>query len=207
MGVVRDLARKIVGRVSRRVSRAELFEQPGERPPAPPLGATASPSAASPPARPVGAPPARPRPTARFASVAEIAAAQAKGPQLVNHWATWCIPCVEEFPALLELHGRYGGRLPFQGIAWDLFDPRGDAEDIREHVENFATGHALAWPSLVVPEGTEAEAFFAALELSFHQIPQTLLIDADGRVVHRVNGALTAASAGELAAAIERVLA
>jgi thiol-disulfide isomerase/thioredoxin len=208
MGVLRDLARKVVGRVARRVARAELFEQPGERPPAPPLAPGASPA---PPLAPAAPPPASaapaPRPTARFASVEDIAAAQAKGPLLVNHWATWCIPCVEEFPALLELFGRYGARLPVLGVSWDLFDPRGDAEDIREHVENFAAGHGLGWPSLVVPEGTEADALFAALGLDFHQVPQTLLIDGDGRVVHQVHGALTPATAGELSAAIERLLA
>jgi len=29
---------------------------------------------------------------------------------VVNVWATWCIPCREEFPALLRLRRDYGGR-------------------------------------------------------------------------------------------------
>lgn len=29
---------------------------------------------------------------------------------LVNIWATWCQPCIEEFPELLRLHRQYGGK-------------------------------------------------------------------------------------------------
>jgi thiol-disulfide isomerase/thioredoxin len=181
-----------------------------------------APSAARSPAPgppPVAAPPRAPAPapdpargveaggpaSARAVDLAGVRAALGAGGgvRLVNHWATWCIPCVEEFGLLRDLASRVQGRAAVLGVSWDLFDPRGDEDDIVEHVANFGAGHHLTWPSLVLGEAVEPEAFFSAFDLSFQQIPQTWLVADDGRVVLRVDGVLDEAAADRLLAALE----
>src|SRR5215831_17830908 len=38
---------------------------------------------------------------------------------LVNFWATWCPPCREEIPALIELQKKYKDHLQIVGVAQD----------------------------------------------------------------------------------------
>lgn len=149
------------------------------------------------------------RPTQGF--VADIPRLQAlvgpgHGLRLVNHWASWCLPCIEEFPHLISLHKKLGDRVEFVGISWDMFDKRGDQEDIVEHIENYADGHEVLWPSLLVDEKVGAEAFFEALEISYDKIPQTWLVAPDGTILHRVDGAIDGPGAEALAAVIEGAL-
>src|SRR5690606_28209836 len=40
-------------------------------------------------------------------------------PLLVNFWATWCDPCREEFPELVELDHEYKGKIDFITISLD----------------------------------------------------------------------------------------
>ena len=42
---------------------------------------------------------------------------------LVNFWATWCPPCREEIPELIELQKQYGDRLQIIGISEDEDPP------------------------------------------------------------------------------------
>ncbi len=214
MGLLKRVGRGLVRRVADRVAQNELFERPGERAPTAPLGGPEAPVPAPAPAPAVarGAPSAPPAPAA--CTVADLAALQAAlGPgggwRVVNHWATWCIPCVEEFPELLVLHSRLPPGVRLFGVSWDLFDPRGDEDDIVEHVENFATGHGLRWDSLLVGASVPAETFFArlpALAGGNQTVPQTWVLDPSGTLRHRHDGVLGAADIDALLAALTRAM-
>lgn len=106
---------------------------------------------------------------------------------LLNFWATWCPPCLEEIPALIELQEALGPEgLQVIGLALD------DAEATR----GFVREHKVSYPVLVGGD----EAF--ALSERFGNLPATLpytaVIDREGviRAVHR--GALTRDEAAEL---------
>ena len=43
-------------------------------------------------------------------------------PMVVNYWATWCGPCRQEMPELIELQKKYQGKVQFIGIAIDEVD-------------------------------------------------------------------------------------
>lgn len=43
-------------------------------------------------------------------------------PLLINVWATWCVPCREEFPDLVKLAGSYKDKMDFVGISVDEID-------------------------------------------------------------------------------------
>jgi len=125
-----------------------------------------------------------------------------RGLRVVNHWATWCIPCVEEFDLLKSLHAQLPDGVPLEGLSWDLFDPRGDEDDIAEHVANFSAGHRLEWSSVLIGESVEAPSFFEMFSVTNETIPQTWVVDDLGAVLYRVDGVLTEAHIEPLLSAI-----
>lgn len=177
--------------------RAAAPEAPVARPtPAP--GVRAPLASASPPS------PAPPFPDeCRPADLATLRAALGPGSRLrvVNHWATWCAPCVEEIPLLVAIHLQLEDRAEFLGICWELFDDSREPGAVAEHVADFASVRAVRYPSLLVTD--PPERFFEALKLSSQKIPQTWVIAPDGSVLRRIEGALDEQSAAELVRFVE----
>ena len=60
---------------------------------------------------------------------------------LINFWATWCAPCVEEMPMLSEFHQKYGDE-GFQIVGIALDDPQEAAD--------FAAEVAQRWDSAAI---------------------------------------------------------
>lgn len=57
---------------------------------------------------------------------------------VINFWATWCPPCVEEVPMLIELHAdRYDEGLRVIGVAVE------EAEPVREFAEEFGINYPV----------------------------------------------------------------
>jgi len=94
---------------------------------------------------------------------------------LVNFFATWCVPCRKEHPALVGFHQRHqaSGDLEVIGVIYD--DP---AEAVRE----FRTDEGGEWPLLTDPDGR------IALSLGVAGIPESFLISPDGFVVSKILG-------------------
>ncbi len=97
---------------------------------------------------------------------------------LVNFWATWCVPCRREMPALDRLQAKLGGPA-FQVLAISI-DRQGIAA-----VRAFYRGLGLR--SLGINLDASGKALAA---LGLEGIPVTLLIDRDGREIGRKLGAL-----------------
>jgi len=98
-------------------------------------------------------------------------------PLIVNFWATWCAPCVEEMPELSALHGELAPRgLGMVGIGID--SPARIAE--------FAAKLPVSYPLVVAGMGgTEIARRFGN---QAGVLPYTVLVGRDGRVAHRLLG-------------------
>jgi thiol-disulfide isomerase/thioredoxin len=197
--MIRRMVQRVLARVGKVVAEDDLFEKPGERPPATPL---ATPTAPAPTALATTST-ARSRP-ATGCIPADLATLQALlkptgRPLLVNHWATWCDPCVEELPRLVRAHAAIADSVDFLGVSWDLFDHPGDAAKVARDVARFADGAGVGYGSVLFT-GEPAE-LFRALNLSVELIPQTFVFAADGRMVLHHAGVLTDDDVGPLLAA------
>jgi peroxiredoxin len=95
---------------------------------------------------------------------------------LVNFWATWCRPCVEEIPSLNRLRKRMQGK-PFQLISVDY------AED-RDTIEAFMQDVNVDFPVLLDTDGTVSAKWGVVV------FPSTFVIDPDGKIVYGVKGGI-----------------
>ncbi len=95
---------------------------------------------------------------------------------VLNLWATWCVPCVREMPALDDLAKLVAG----DGIVvLPVSSDRGGAAV----VQRFYGEHGIAHlPVLLDPQGTMARG------LNLRGIPTTLLIDKTGQEVGWLEG-------------------
>jgi thiol-disulfide isomerase/thioredoxin len=100
---------------------------------------------------------------------------------VINLWATWCVPCVAELPALAALAGRVKDGI----LVLPLSSDRGGAPV----VEAFYRKHGIeGLPVWLDPKGAAAQAWGA------RGIPTTLIIDRQGRERGRLEGAVDWAS-------------
>ena len=99
---------------------------------------------------------------------------------VINFWATWCPPCLEEIPHFVRLQRQLGEQgLQFIGVAIDEPDK----------VRTFAQQNAINYPVMI--------GQLDAIELSKSAgntaggLPYTLILDRSGRVVSQHSGGLT----------------
>jgi cytochrome c biogenesis protein CcmG, thiol:disulfide interchange protein DsbE len=98
-----------------------------------------------------------------------------QGPTLVNIFASWCVPCHQEHPFLMELAKEPGLRL--LGL---------NHKDEPENARRFL--NAKGNPFHAVGMDRDGRA---AIEWGGYGVPETFLVDAQGRIAHKHVGPLT----------------
>ncbi len=101
-------------------------------------------------------------------------------PVILNFWASWCEPCEEEAPILQRLWERY--RL--EGVVVLGVNTQDGSDDARGFIRRFG----LTFPS--VRDGTDG----TQRKFETNQLPETFVIDAQGRLRQTFRGGLTTAS-------------
>jgi cytochrome c biogenesis protein CcmG/thiol:disulfide interchange protein DsbE len=99
-------------------------------------------------------------------------------PVIVNFWASWCGPCVEEFPLLQTAAARHRAHgLAVVGIVY---------RDNSEAARDFMARLGATWPAAMDPGEQVADSF------GIYGPPETFFIDRTGVVRGRQIGQLTA---------------
>jgi cytochrome c biogenesis protein CcmG/thiol:disulfide interchange protein DsbE len=107
-------------------------------------------------------------------SVAFDPAAKRTVPLVVNVWATWCVPCVQELPVFARAANDYAGRAAFLGLVTE--SPKDEAVAMMERF-------ALPYPQVAITDATAAA--WGAMSL-----PSTYIVLPDDSIAFSVHGAM-----------------
>ena len=95
---------------------------------------------------------------------------------IVNFWATWCAPCVQELPEFQELEKRYAGTTTKVLLVSLDFK-----EDLRFRVPTFLERKRIA-PEVIWLAETDAERFIPKIDKRWSgSIPATLIVAGPDR--------------------------
>jgi cytochrome c biogenesis protein CcmG/thiol:disulfide interchange protein DsbE len=153
----------------------------GRRQPVPELEVRTPPPSVSTAARTY--PPGTPAPALRLEGLdggrVDLAALRGR-PVVVNFWATWCEPCVREFPLLARAAaGHRAARLAVVGVLY---------EDQPDAARAFVRQHGGTWPMGMDADGRTAAAWDVV------GLPHTFFVRPDGTLASHQLGELTQAN-------------
>jgi thiol-disulfide isomerase/thioredoxin len=90
---------------------------------------------------------------------------------LVDFWATWCPPCVEEVPSLVETYGKFKDKgFEIVGISLD--------QD-KSALEKFTAENKMTWPQFFDGKGWDNEL---AKRFNIQSVPTMWLLDREGKL-------------------------
>lgn len=100
----------------------------------------------------------------------------------VNFWAAWCEPCKEEIPRLLSWQKKLGEKLALRFVSVD--------DDARQ-LHGFLASHADLTSTYWLKEGKERDEWMSAAGIDPDpELPLHLLVDTEGKIRCRVQGAV-----------------
>ncbi|MCW5556263.1 MAG: TlpA family protein disulfide reductase [Verrucomicrobiae bacterium] len=119
--------------------------------------------------------------------------------RLFNVWATWCVPCLAEFPELVATSRRFDMR-NFEFISFSV-DEAQDASKAKAFLEKNGAGLSDRLKKSVKDEGRKSNSYrfeggttedlMKALDPEWPGgIPYTVLADVDGKILWRYSGAV-----------------
>jgi thiol-disulfide isomerase/thioredoxin len=114
---------------------------------------------------------------------AQAANAGGKKLRLINVWATWCGPCVVEFPDLVSIHRIYRGR-EFEVVTVNADDPgkKDKALEFLKEQQASTRNHAF--------DKGDPYALIEALDAKWQGgLPHTIVVAPGGEVIYRSEGA------------------
>jgi thiol-disulfide isomerase/thioredoxin len=98
---------------------------------------------------------------------------------VLNLWATWCPPCRDEIPQIVDFYDDYRGR-GVEVLGLTMEDDRGNTPDaVKASVRALGINYRVAWAE---------ENLYARFLSPGFEIPQTYIIDREGRIRRKIRG-------------------
>ncbi|MCB9025383.1 MAG: redoxin domain-containing protein [Bdellovibrionaceae bacterium] len=95
---------------------------------------------------------------------------------IVNFWASWCDPCVEEFPALMALVEHFKGRIVMMAIS---------ADNTEEDMKNFLKAFKVDNQNIIVMWDKEQNV---AKKFGTQVLPESYILGINNKLVRKVAG-------------------
>ncbi|MEL6923009.1 MAG: redoxin domain-containing protein [Bacteroidota bacterium] len=104
--------------------------------------------------------------------------------RLINVWATWCGPCILEYPDLVATHRMFKGRdFEFISISADKLDKKEKARKKLQEMESALSNYIFS--------GKDNYALAEAIDPDWNAaLPYTILVEPGGKVIYKHQGAL-----------------
>jgi thiol-disulfide isomerase/thioredoxin len=99
--------------------------------------------------------------------------------KIVNFWASWCEPCVEEFSSFARLLGQLDGQVSFVGVSEDK-----TLKDAQDFLKAF-DGDFKKLEN--VHFGYDTDNIYSA-DYGLLALPESFIVNADNKLVRRVSG-------------------
>jgi len=104
-----------------------------------------------------------------------VALSQFEGkPVVLNFWATWCPPCIQEMPSLVQLQKQLGDKVTILAVSEDD-DDSAYKQFVRDHNVDLLT---------VRDTGQKTNGLYGTFKF-----PETFVIDRNGKIVRKFIGA------------------
>ncbi len=106
-------------------------------------------------------------------------------PLFLNFWATWCSPCIEEMPAIVELHKKYGKQIDFFAVSCDSFT------DSVKQVPDMAKKLNMTF-NIRILQTNDQNSAISAIDAEWKgAMPATFIYDIQGKKVKSFMGSQT----------------
>ncbi len=118
-------------------------------------------------------------------AIREIMKNNSKKVRLVNIWATWCGPCIVEFPELITANRMYRGR------EFELVTISADLPEKREEALAFLKKQQASSKNYIFSGSSKYKLADAVDKEWQGALPYTVLIEPGGKIIYRVTGELS----------------
>ena len=116
---------------------------------------------------------------------------------VVNLWATWCGPCRQEIPHLVEMANEYKSK-GVEVVGLSTEDPQTEEPSVRSFTQEFNINYSIGWANPELADG---------LMNGRNGIPQMIVIGRDGKIKKHFVGFNPRSSPNQMRAALDEALA
>lgn len=109
-------------------------------------------------------------------------------PVIINFWATWCGPCYDEHPTLVQNAQLLGDQVQFVGVVFN---------DTEDKIQSFLRERGSAYPTLLDQQGKTAIAYGVG------GVPETFFLNRQGTIVAKYAGPM---SSGDIQSNLKKAL-
>ncbi|MFN8370451.1 MAG: TlpA disulfide reductase family protein [Bacteriovoracaceae bacterium] len=100
---------------------------------------------------------------------------------ILNFWATWCAPCVTEFPVILDIISKN------KDVVFIAISNDNDATEVHKFTQKMRTINAIIdSPQVVI--GLDREREISVSSFNVLRLPETFIINRDFKLVQKVIG-------------------
>lgn len=103
---------------------------------------------------------------------------------LIDFWGTWCVPCLELIPSMVQEYHRYRNKnIQFISIAYDRL---AGSTKVRRVVQD----NGIIWPAILIDKYSHNVEDNLVDKYSIHIFPTILIIDPHGKIILRGEGTI-----------------